>query len=341
MCAKFLEQSRAEQSRAEQSRAEQREVWLDALKGVGILLVILGHCSPAFMKYIYGFHMPLFFLISGYLYKGKQNIKTYSKRLIKRYIVPYFVLAFCMLIIETVLEKKIELIPHYIIGILYSRGSTQWMPMCSPLWFLTGLAIALFIFNLIMQVDRAWIRVFLIIICCGISYTLDVVQCFKLVWNIDTALMAVGFIGVGYLAAHKKKFIFENKWSVMLMLITIIIGMVVIYFNTDVNFDNNEHGNIVLMFIGAVSLSYSLSCLIYHFHLFTKFFTFFGKHTMFIMGFDYFSGAIGRKIMGIIGFENWLSVFCVKIIVLTVGIYLWYWIIHFIKNEKVQNLLRY
>ena len=36
------EQSRAEQSRAEQSRAE-RLSWLDVLKGIGIILVAIGH----------------------------------------------------------------------------------------------------------------------------------------------------------------------------------------------------------------------------------------------------------------------------------------------------------
>ena len=35
------EQSRAEQSRAEQSRAD----WIDVLKGIGIILVVIGHVN--------------------------------------------------------------------------------------------------------------------------------------------------------------------------------------------------------------------------------------------------------------------------------------------------------
>ncbi len=46
-----------------------RLMWLDAARGIGILLVLLGHTSPSFGKFIYGFHMPLFFIISGFLYK--------------------------------------------------------------------------------------------------------------------------------------------------------------------------------------------------------------------------------------------------------------------------------
>ena len=61
-----------------------RETWLDGLKGFGILLVILGHVLSGYMDagtftgvygsfyhvrtWIYSFHMPLFFLVSGYTF---------------------------------------------------------------------------------------------------------------------------------------------------------------------------------------------------------------------------------------------------------------------------------
>ena len=43
--------------------------YLDYAKGIGILLVVLGHIYNNSVKlWIYSFHMPLFFIISGYLY---------------------------------------------------------------------------------------------------------------------------------------------------------------------------------------------------------------------------------------------------------------------------------
>ena len=48
-----------------QSRAE-RIAWVDGLRGIAILLVVLGHVNPPFKKIIYGFHMALFFIISGF-----------------------------------------------------------------------------------------------------------------------------------------------------------------------------------------------------------------------------------------------------------------------------------
>lgn len=66
----------------------QRIPWLDTAKAYGIFLVYYGHFverisdlqgftpgTAAFAQYklIYSFHMPLFFILSGYSYKGKQQ----------------------------------------------------------------------------------------------------------------------------------------------------------------------------------------------------------------------------------------------------------------------------
>lgn len=44
--------------------------YIDQTKGIGILLVLIGHCSlPLVGKFIYMFHMPLFYILSGVLWK--------------------------------------------------------------------------------------------------------------------------------------------------------------------------------------------------------------------------------------------------------------------------------
>lgn len=51
---------------------------------------------------------------------------------------------------------------HYIIGICYSRGSVEWMPGCSPLWFLTALFVALLMYLCIDNfTHRVITRIFL------------------------------------------------------------------------------------------------------------------------------------------------------------------------------------
>ena len=44
--------------------------WIDSLKGFGMLLVVLSHTAIDHdtNRILYAFHMPLFFLISGFLF---------------------------------------------------------------------------------------------------------------------------------------------------------------------------------------------------------------------------------------------------------------------------------
>lgn len=73
----------------------QRVEWIDACKGFTMLLVILGHCLDGYLKaklfvsdfwwmqmlfdFIYSFHMPLFFVLSGYLFYYSYNECPFKK----------------------------------------------------------------------------------------------------------------------------------------------------------------------------------------------------------------------------------------------------------------------
>lgn len=84
--------------------------WIDAYKGVLILLVVAGHTigsgihllpvastsrtiTEAVFKFIYLFHMPAFFFIAGVTFgKGSQKtVKEFLKRKMQRLIIPYLV----------------------------------------------------------------------------------------------------------------------------------------------------------------------------------------------------------------------------------------------------------
>ena len=57
----------------DEGRKANRIPWLDAVKGVGIICVILGHMTipETLRQFVFSFHMPLFFFVSGYLYHGR------------------------------------------------------------------------------------------------------------------------------------------------------------------------------------------------------------------------------------------------------------------------------
>lgn len=55
---------------------KQRDIAIDILKGIGMLLVIIGHsgCIWPFYPAINAFHMPLFFIVSGLFFSTKNTI---------------------------------------------------------------------------------------------------------------------------------------------------------------------------------------------------------------------------------------------------------------------------
>ena len=69
-----------------------RNCTLDVAKGIGIIFIILGHLVDAQLGVVfYICHVPLFFIISGYLYRvPDDNIWTYFVKLAKSILIPYF-----------------------------------------------------------------------------------------------------------------------------------------------------------------------------------------------------------------------------------------------------------
>ena len=78
--------------------------WIDCVKGLGILLVYIGHCYiPTVNDFIYSFHMPLFFIVSGFLWDNSKyqqmSIRDFAEKKFKAYIIPYFKMSFICFVI--------------------------------------------------------------------------------------------------------------------------------------------------------------------------------------------------------------------------------------------------
>ena len=70
--------------------------WVDIAKGIGIILVFLGHFNipDTLRAEIYTFHIPLFFFLSGVVFNGHKPINRFLGDEAKRMIVPYYCWAF-------------------------------------------------------------------------------------------------------------------------------------------------------------------------------------------------------------------------------------------------------
>lgn len=112
--------------------------WIDVLKGIGIILVVLGHSFWGGRNVIYLFHMPLFFLVSGYWVKENQPLDMhFFLKKCKTLLIPY-----CFFSVVSLLTTYVEMNADMNIGkwlkqlLLSKRGQIETNQV---LWFITAL----------------------------------------------------------------------------------------------------------------------------------------------------------------------------------------------------------
>ena len=114
---------------------------LDAAKGWGMLLVVLGHAAPPewATTLIYGFHMPLFFVISGILWNGSVR----PGGVLRRLMVPFYwgSVATWFVWVAKVLFMKPDGVPLWgpLLATVYGGNLFGYLVHNGALWFLPAL----------------------------------------------------------------------------------------------------------------------------------------------------------------------------------------------------------
>lgn len=119
-----------------------RHTWIDYTKSLGILLVVLGHFNNAFSDingFIYCFHMPLFFLVSGFLTSNESLLFSFVffiKQKVRRIIVPYClfqIICALWLLVKVVFQGQTINYQELVIGSLLGKPAQMF---CVPGWYL-------------------------------------------------------------------------------------------------------------------------------------------------------------------------------------------------------------
>ena len=196
---------RAEQSRAEQSRAE-RLSWLDVLKGIGIIFVAIGHIysNRTVFNWLYSFHMPLFFLAAGWVYKEK-TILTDIKRRIQTIVVPYFSFGLLVLLYWQVIERRFRDSDMGFTDSLFGlfSGCYDNLDFNVHLWFLPCFFVTVVLFNTLVNLDG---RKIAYVISALMSLIYVVLPMPELPWGFNRVFKYIGFYAVGvFLAGRETK----------------------------------------------------------------------------------------------------------------------------------------
>lgn len=230
--------------------------YIDYTKGLAILLMLFGHTMTEtndIHRWIYSFHMPIFFIVCGILTYNKKRLKK-ETRIWKRIYtsaIPYYIFGIIMIIFYTLLD---------IISVGQSSFNNRLFKLFTfqgidSLWFLPIYVFSDIIFSVLVNRKKQYIILttifsYLAIIFCG-EY-LVTTWYLQIVYKV---LLGFCFIGIGFIISRSQCI---EKLNNFVVYIGIIIGWFLAQINGSVEMAANNIGNPILYFFNATITSIAI-----------------------------------------------------------------------------------
>lgn len=205
---------------------QKRIEYIDGIKAFAIILVIIGHCYwknsiLGLTQVIYSFHMPLFFIISGFFVKSRRFKESicYS---FHAYLIPYLY-ASLIIGIMYLLDNDIK---NVLLSVIFCSGNPiqflghNILPV-GPIWFLTALfwsnVINSYIIN---KVANEYHRFFIIISLFIISHLTSKFLILPFAIQLGTQSSLFVFLGnIIYKNINTLRCLVKNRFIFLLMLL--------------------------------------------------------------------------------------------------------------------------
>lgn len=201
---------------AEKKRIE----WIDIAKGVGIVLMIVGHTfvnESLSRKLVFSFHMPLFFILAGYTFRVKPTrevVRASAKRLLLPYVLVYWAIQLIQLAQQP--ECGLGDIVYSMLGFVFASGTGlySWgIPPAGVIWFLVALFCARVTLNVgVGRFEKRgvpeWAQLAFWVAFALVGIFIDT----KLPLSYDVAMVACLFMYVGYLAKRHDLPTLMRRW---------------------------------------------------------------------------------------------------------------------------------
>jgi polysaccharide biosynthesis protein PslL len=230
--------------------------WIDVCKGIGIAAIVFGHALPeaaATTRFLFLFHVPLFFFLSGYLHKRQADFASYLKKKAAHLLLPYVAFLICLAPIEYISQAR------HGGTFLQTTGKLLWggpeMPgVFAIFWFVTCLFLTQQVMNiLIVKLSTRSLVSVVVGFFCGAYLLAYYFPRFNLPGDGNVVLGAAPFFLAGYFYRKLRSTTTITMFSAPLVLTSfVLIGMGV---RISYNMRNSDYG------IPIVSFVLSLACI--------------------------------------------------------------------------------
>lgn len=235
-----------------------RVKWIDYAKCILIFFMISGHCNinNTYHMFIYSFHMPAFFIISGYLLKIKEEKAfCFITKSIKSLLIPaiiYKIIHYVWYIIKGYVNNGDwnflnihDYIVKPILGFFIYDTQTA-LPLCGELWFVFILFFMKLIMYFIEKCKYYNIIYSIILTFCFIYPTIVSQADFGYLFLIKRLIVCFPFLLLGF--KLKKQFSQIDKIPSYIIFILIPVILISIYLNTPIDIYYWNFGKSTTMF---------------------------------------------------------------------------------------------
>ena len=229
---------------------------LDVIKAVGIFLMIFDHVWWGDLAHIYiqSFHMPVFFIVSGYLWKPGQNTSRITRRRFKTIMVPYFSFAVLYLLILTgasiagVTDRSISLALR---AVLLFPTDMQNMPFAPALWFLPCFYFCNVIYVFLTDKLGFYKWIAIIVLAIG-GFTYSTLTDYMLPFTLEPIMVTPLFLLIGEFIRNNNDNIFHWIDRYWFLISLIFLDSILVFINGSCDLRSARYHNCALYIVDAV-----------------------------------------------------------------------------------------
>lgn len=221
----------------------------DFAKGVGIVLMVLGHCYSAgngegILCWLYSFHMPLFFIIPGIVYRvypqKNEKVLDVIPRKMKKFLIPYFFFGTVAAIVLCVLGRKT----------LSEFGYDMWriitLQGIKAMWFIPCFLIAELILIFVICAKHPQKRTVFLAVAGFAAVCFPVLS--QLIPMMQRVVIGTTFLALGFLWSD----IYTKPISTARWIATFIFHIAAALLNGRVDLAYGVYGNPVMYFLNGL-----------------------------------------------------------------------------------------
>lgn len=185
----------------------ERIKWIDVAKFLGIFAIYLGHFEESAGNayiFVYRYHVPLFFLISGCMsnYNQENNLKKFVVTKIKNIMIPFWIFSLFSIVLNMIYrDRGLSGLKQMLITV--AKGNMRLTFVAGSLWFLSCLFLMEIIFQLFVKYLK---NKYLILSVCLVMY-MFINQVLPLhfdvgrqwLYNLDQVFNYIIYFAIGYI----------------------------------------------------------------------------------------------------------------------------------------------